>query len=291
MAPNGLVCLTYVDNSVAYYQISDSSTGQQIVNRTTLPSTATNPRTFILGPWFIITYIATVSGTPTLQFIAIPTAAPRQPKAPITISGNVNGLTAGYDAYVANDNLFIAWGESGAAVGFAYVTVSLIPSGTVSIAGTTAALISVTVDVANHVVWISYWDSASMNASVVAYNYIQGQLVTPTQIIAATAIAEITSVAQNGILTVFYETINNYPYTDDTGSLIRTDFVSSVTVTMPVGVGAGIVGPTTIILRSVGLASKAFTKRQRDYLYIGSLWRCKPAKPIRRFSATILFLN
>jgi hypothetical protein len=259
ISSNGLVCLVYVDNAVSYYQISDSTTGQQVVARTAILSTASVPRVYTLGVYFIITYIATIAGTPTLQMLAIPLATPASPKAPITISSNVASLTAGYDAYVAADQLFIAWGLGSAAVGFAYVTSALAVSATVTFGSTSAALVSVTVDTTQQAVWITYWDSGTTTAKTTAYSYIQGLLVSPTTVITTTAISEITSTATGGVCTIFYQATNNYTYTDSTNSSIRSDFVSSVPVTRPVSVTTGTVGATTIIRRSVGLASKAFT--------------------------------
>lgn len=257
-ATNGLVCLAYMDSGNSYYQISDSRTGQQIAQRTQLAATAVNPRVFILGPYFIVTYIATISGTPTLQYVPIPTAAPNSPKTAITISANVNTLQAGYDAYTLDQNLYVSWGESGAAIGITYISQNLVPAAVTTVAGNTADLMSVTADLSSNIVWITYWEDSSDDAYVVGYNTILGQLVSPTQIINNVSIATITSVAVDGVLTVFYQNINNYGYLDSSGIAIRSDYVSTVTVTPPVGVGPVVVGPTSVVLRSVGLASKAF---------------------------------
>ncbi len=221
VASNGLVCTAYMDTGVAYYQISDSTTGQQIRARTSLGTASADPRVTILGPWFIVTYIIVIAATPTLKFVAIPTMDPTSPKAAITISANVNSSTAGYDAKMYGNRLYVAWGESGSAVGIVFINQALVVSTVEVIAGNTADLVSITVDEGTRYIWISYWEQSSGDGYSVAYNTQLNQLVTPTQIIAATQIAEITSLATLGVLTVFYQNINNYSYTDLAGDAIR----------------------------------------------------------------------
>jgi hypothetical protein len=153
----------------------------------------------------------------------------------------------------------MAWSGS-ATVNITAVDNALAVSPTVSIAAGNADLVSVTVDSSNATVWASWWTSSGNNGYSAAFNTILAPLVTPTQIITATVISEITSLATNDILSVFYENVNNYSYQDNTSNNMRSDFISTLTVTPPVGVGAGTVSATTVVLRSVGLASKAFVQ-------------------------------
>lgn len=258
----GLTCLAYVDSGLAYYQVSDSNTGQQIVSRTALPATAKNPRTFLLNNYFIITYIATVSATPTLQAIAIPVAMPHLPQT-ITISADVFSLTSGYDGYVTNNALFIAWAGSASVVNIARLLTNLTVTATIATASDASiTLISVTIDTSSQIVWVSWWDSITMNGFSKGFSYLLISLVSPVAIITGVDISELTSVANqtstNSILSIFYENINNYSYTDSIGDTIRTDFISKLTVTAPSTGGSGVASSTTVVLRSVGLASKAF---------------------------------
>lgn len=264
IASNGLACLVYVDNSAAYYQVSDSSTGQQIVSRTALPATAANPRVFILGQYFFITFMATVSAAAHLQYVAIPISAPSSPTAATDIDTTVSSITTGYDGYVStlNSTIYLAWSGSGTTIRMRYIQAQgLIISGAVTVGGShTATLMSVTTDdskafVSTPIVWISFWDSGSSNGYSAAYSSTLSTVVlAPTQIITSLTIKEITSVATNKLLTVIYENLNNY---NTTGaypvSSVKTDFLSKITVTQ-----TGTVTGPTIILRSVGLASKAF---------------------------------
>lgn len=257
-ASNGLCLLSYMDGGVGYYQITNSITGEQVISRQALPNSAVNPRAYVLGVYFVITFVADISSTPTLQFIAVPIAT-LVPKAAMNISASVNTQTAGYDGYVFNDVLYVAWDNAGTAVSFVGVDKSLAVTADTTIAGAIGTLISITADPITNYIWISYWDSSSHTGFSTAYSPIFGLLVAPTTIIGATIIDELTSIAINGILTIFHQNKNNYSYTDSTSDVIQSDFISKVTVTPPAtGTGTGTaIGPFTV-LRSVGLASKPF---------------------------------
>lgn len=254
VAPNGLACATYIASTPSY-QIVDSSNGQIIVSQTALPSTATNPRVFVLGNYFVLTFTATVSASPHLQYVAIPLNNPSNPTAATDISTQVSSLSAGYDGASSGGNLFLSWNGSdvGGAIRSTFIDTTLTQHNTVTIASKTSDLMSVTVDTSggNPVMWTSFWDTADHNGYSAAYT-VTGQL---TALLAATltinnisGIQTITSSAVNGTLQLFYQTSNTYAF-----SSTRSDFVSRITCT-----SAGSVGSASVVLRSVGLASKAF---------------------------------
>lgn len=253
VAPSGLICLVYSDSTAgACYQISDSVTGQQIVNRTSLPATATNPRVFLLDRFFIITFIATVSAIPHLRYIAVPVSNPISPLSPADISSVVFSLNVGYDGYIANNMLYIGWQSTVNTVRLTSLSRTLIISSPVTITSASAALMSVTAEVSNttNVVWLTYYDGT--DGYTVGYSSAGSfltQIVPKTKVIDNENVVEITSISQNSLLNIFYEVNNTYTYSPNA----KTDFVSKVTI----NTSATVVGPI-IILRSVGLASKAF---------------------------------
>ncbi len=257
---NGLACLVYVDAGAAYYQISDSITGEQIVSRQALPATATNPRVFHVGPYFIITFIATVTGSPHLQYISIPTATPAVPSNAIDFNTDVSSLSAGYDGISLNNQLYLAW-EASTSVKLGYMTSAQAKSPATVLTGEVADLMSMSADITSNRIFIAYWSATGGdNGYSAAFDYSLNQVMAVTQIITATPIAEITSLSENRVESVFYQNINTYDAGASTDpDTARTDFISKVNVTLPVtGSGAGTVGSTTVMLRSVGLASKAF---------------------------------
>lgn len=260
VAPTGLTCLVYVDNSLAYYQISDSTTGQQIVSRTALPSTARNPRVFLFSQYFLITFTATVSAASHLQYIAIPYQNPTAPLAARDLATTVTSLTTGYDAYSTGAGLYYAWSRSGTVVDIAVLTLSNIALNqtptAVALAGShTATLMSVTVDPTGNsgapLVWIAFYDGTDSWAASFSGNLTP--ILAATKIISSNVLTEITSVAAGGLLTVLVEDLNHYSGFGAYPIATVTDYVSRVTCT-----SAGTVVGPTIILRSVGLASKPF---------------------------------
>lgn len=260
VAPNGLACSAFTEGGLAYYQVSDSISGQIIVNKTPLPATSSLGRTFVLGNFFIVTFL--VSTPFRLQYIAIPLNNPSAPVGPTTLSSQVKSLTAGYDGYVANNSLYLAWNASdiGGAIRITAVDIHLNQSNVVFFATQTADLMSVTADVSANspVIWVTYWDSTSMNLKTLAVNQVLSTVLAPTLLVTGLTLQTITSVADNQLLTAIYDNVNTYSY-----SAVRTDFVSKVTCTQ-----TGTVGSPSIILRSVGLASKAVIFNNIIYILV-----------------------
>lgn len=254
VSDTGLACLAFIDASAGYYVITDTTTGQQVVARTALPASATNPRTFVLGRYFIITFLATVAAAPHLQYIAIPIANPSTPRTAADISTNVSSLTAGYDAVVTNNSLYLAWNNSSSDVRITFLSSTLVVNTAVNLTTAAADLMSVTADAANSRIYATWWDSAGQDGYTASFSTNLVQVLSPTVIFAGKVISEITTVCENGLLTVFYQNTNNYNTTGAYPNTVRTDYITKNTVT-----AAGVVGTPAIILRSVGLASKAFT--------------------------------
>lgn len=267
IASNGLSCSVFNDSVRGYlYQISDSATGEIIVNQMALPSTATQARAFVLGNRFIITFLATVSATTHLRYIAIPLNNPTTPGAATDISAQVTSLTAGYDGYVANNNLYIAWDASdvGGAVRLRYLTSTLNLSNQIVIAGQTADLVSVTADISGNLpmIWISWYDAGSTDGTTTAYDSSLNQLLAPTVFTTGLDIYTLTSAATAQVNNIFYEINNEYNYV-----AVRTDYISTNTVTL-----AGTVGTESVVLRSVGLAGKAFYFAPTQEIYMLSTY-------------------
>lgn len=252
VSASGLVCITYIEAGQAYYVISDSVTGQQIVKRTALPTTAVFPRVFVLGVYFIVMFIDT-AGSSSIQYIAIPISNPTNPKPVATFANNVNSLTVGWDGYVTNNTLYVAY-QSSTGVEINLLTSSLGSGTGNTIAGATATLMSVYAT--STVIWIVYWNGT--NAYSAAFNYSLVQIMATTQatgFLTPQAVPHITSVAVGNVQTIFIEIPNTYGY----DSNIVTNYIFTTTMTLPVtGTGIGTPGPETVMLRSVGLASKAF---------------------------------
>lgn len=261
VATNGLLCLAYMDNGQSYYQVSDSVTGQQIVSRKLIPGTAADPRTFLLGQYFVVTFTATVGGTPHLQYIAIPVSNPNSPTAATDISTVIAAVGTGYDAYVANNTLFIAWSASdaGGAVRLTAMSSTLVVRSSVIVDTDAADLVSVNVDPTLGTLWVSYWNGNNLALKTAAYNLSLIVKRANSTIQSNVHLKTLTSTARTNLPDpfstnyIFYEINNTYasPYPV---SGINTNYVATIGIPE---VGSA---PTnaSILLRSVGLASKSF---------------------------------
>lgn len=267
ISSNNLVCTVYTDqdptnlNNLRYmYSIADSITGQNVVSPTEIPVSSGvvtgSPRVFILGAYFIIVFTNVIAATDHLQYIAISTANPTMVTSNTDIAASyVSSARLSWDGVVLNNNLYVAYNTTsgGQAIQIKYLTNVLTLSAPVTYSNAgkvTATIMSVAADTINEIIYASYYDSVTSEGYTVAVDTILGKIITvPAQIITTGTIDNLASVATNGVLTVYYEVDNNYTY----DSSIPTHYISKITVTQ-----GGTVGTPSIVVRSVGLASKAF---------------------------------
>lgn len=269
VAPNGLVCTVYTDQTPTslgtpryMYAVADSVTGQNIIAPTPIPvssGTVTgSPRVFVLGANFIIVFTNVITATSHLQYIAVSTSNPTVVKANADIASSyISATTLSWDGVVVGNKLFIAYNTTtgGQAIKITYLTstFSLVTAITYSTTGKAiATIMSMTADMSNPsnpVIWASYYDLSGTKGYAVAVDQSLNKIIsTPAAIIASGTILNLATVATGGVLTVFYEIANNYTF----DSAIPTHYISKVTCTQ-----AGVVGTPAILVRSVGLASKA----------------------------------
>ncbi len=277
ISSTGLVCTVYTDQTPTslstpryMYSIADSTTGQNIIEPTLIPPltgvVTGSPRVFVLGAYFIIVFTNVISAANDLQYIAISINNPTIVTTNVTIAagyGASSGLS--WDGVVVGQYLYIAYNTTsgGQSIQFRSLSSTLLLSAatTYSNAGSvTATIMSVTADItnpSNPIIWAAYYNSGSSTGYAVAVNATLSKiLATPAEIITAGTVSNITSVAQNATLTVYYEVANNYGY----DSTIPSHYINTVTCTQ-----TGTIGTTTTLVRSVGLASKAFIINNINY--------------------------
>jgi hypothetical protein len=261
-ASNSLACVVYTNTGgQAYYQINDTTTGQIILDRVALPATAVFGRVFVLGNYFVVTFLATVSGSTHLQYVSIPIFNPTAGSAAVDIATDVNNLSAGYDGSVSS-NLYLAYNASdgGGAVRVKYLTPQLGVSSTVAITGRTATRVSIAIDGGTNtfgqpIVWVTYY--ASTNAYSTGFSASLVVLVAEVQTITAETVPNLTSTAIDGVLSLFYQVQTTYTY----GS-IRSDLIRKKTLT-----DGGTLSASSVVIRSVALASKALYSADNDLSY------------------------
>jgi hypothetical protein len=269
VSSTGLVCTVYTDQTPTslstsryMYAIADSTTGQNIIEPTPIPvssGTVTgSPRVFLLGSYFIIVFTNDISGTFDLQYIAVSINNPTVVTLNSTIATNYTpSARLSWDGVVANNTLYVAYDTSsgGQSIQIKSLSALLLLSAakTFSNAGhVTATIMSLTVDntnTSNPIIWASYYNSATSLGYAFAVNTSLGTILAPTEIIASGTILNLATVAQSGVLTIYYEVSNNYGF----DAAIPTHFISTNTLTQ-----SGTLGSPKVLVRSVGLASKAF---------------------------------
>lgn len=264
-ATNGAVCVAYTENqsgSTAYkYAVLNGTTGQILIAPSNiLPTSGVvsgSPRVFVLGNNFIVVFTATIGGTARLQYFPIGYNNFSVGPSVNISSAYTPSSTVAFDGYVMNSSLYLAWNSSG---GGGILMIRLSSSLTLSApsnvdAAHASTIMSVTSD--GTYVYTSYYDVSTHNGYVVAVDQNLNPLFVPQQWINTVTILAVTSVAISGVVTIYYETNNNYSY----DAAIPSHFISRRSCT-----SAGVLGPAVTIKRSVGLASKAFIIGTTQYV-------------------------
>ncbi len=268
LSNNSLCCVVWLDSDGnSKYQISDFSTGQIITGPTNLPTTAVQARVFALGYYFVITFNATVSASPHFQYIAIPFRNVSNPGAATDIATTISGLTAAYDAVVAsNGSLYIAWSASDPAIRATYIDANLNQSNTVVLASAAMNLISVTSDDSQNSphIWITSWETATNHGYSRVIDSTLLTLKTAFQVITNKELIAMTTVADNLQMTLLYEVSNNYSY----GTPHRSDFIEKAVYSQ----AGATVTAAAVLLRGVGLGSKAFLEGDDNEIYFLSAY-------------------
>lgn len=264
----GLICTVYTEvnagSSVYKYAIADSTTGQNIVSPVAIPvssGTVTgSPRVFLLGNYFVIVFTNVITAVSHLQYIAISINNPTTVTANQDIASSyISSTTLSWDGVVVDNKLFIAYNTTtgGQSIKVTYLTQTQAstgagPAAATTYAGRKATLMTLASDVTNPaspIIYVSFFDSAGSTGYTLAVDQNNNAVLAPTQIIASGTVLNLASAAKSGVCTIFSELSNNYSY----DSAIPTHFINAVTITQ-----AGVVGSSYVVIRSVGLASKAF---------------------------------
>jgi hypothetical protein len=267
VAPNGLVCTVYIEQNASSltnkYVIADSVTGQNIVAPSPIPvasgTVSGGMKVFVLGNNFILVFTNTITATDHLQYVAISTTTPTNVSANTDLASvYAAATTVAWDAYVYNDVLFFAYNNTsgGQSMKVNYLTRTLVLGTAVTFAAEIATMVSVTADgtdVNNPAIYVSYYDAASDDGYTLAVTPNLFTLMPPEAIITNVIdVANITSVAKDGVCYIAYEVGNVYSFAPGTGT--PTNYISAVTVTLATTTATA----PYVVIRSLGLASKGF---------------------------------
>lgn len=274
IAPNGTACAVYLEtnggSTTNKYVVFNSVTGQNITAPAAIPvasgTVSGGMRVFVLGNNFIIIFTNTITATDHLQYVSVNINTPTLVGANTDIaSAYISATTLSWDAYVVNDQLFIAYNNTtgGQNVKVTYMTQGFIIATPVTFAGEKATMMSVTADMAtpsNPTIYVSYYDAAASDGFTLAVDQNLNTIFAPTSIIASGTYLNITSAAYDGVCSIFGEVSNAYSY-DGT---IPSNYINKNTVDV-----SGTASGMAVSILSLGLASKAFVVDEKIY-YLGA---------------------
>lgn len=260
VSSEGVACSVWKDSGGGCkYQVSDSLSSQALTSQVDLPSTAALPRVFVLGRYFVVTFLVTVSASTHMQYVAIPILAPNSPLAAEDLATNVNTLAAGYDGVVANNNLYLAYDATdiGGAVRVTFLDSTLQQHNVIHEDGFNAVYLTVVADTTTSVptIWVAFKDSSDDVYAAAFNGSTLGEILAPTAIDNYPDLIRLTGTASDNVFTLIWETDNDYSF-----SSTNSNYVSFVDVDID-----GTVGTPGIIARSVGLASKSFVINDLTY--------------------------
>jgi hypothetical protein len=256
IATNGWICTAYTqvgdgDPSNAY-TISDSITGQNIKGPVALTDGAGSAKVALLGNYFIIVYLANVASTPTLKFVAV-NAKTGDEVLVDDVSTTIGPSSAcPFDILVVNNALYIVWNGSdlGGAVRITKIDQALTVYADKDYPGYAGTSFSLAADTssASAVIYASFFDLNTSTGTIFAVSPTLQEILAPTDLGATEDWASMSSLAADGVCTLFYEVINTYTFSDE-----PTNYIQKLTVS-----ASGTVSVPTTVIRSVGLASKLF---------------------------------
>jgi len=257
VSPEGWACSAWAQGSTAFFQITDVTTTQVLAGPFELEATAKSMRTYVIGNYFVVLYMATVATLPTLRFIAIPRTS-LVPDAPVSFSTTVSSINNAYDAAVVADFLHIAWhginGDLYWSRTDAQLNTYLVRTATLS---QDPSLISVTGALSQGLVWFTWYSATDDGIRGMSINQLNGtQVLAPTLLYTSSDdVSQLTSYSIGDSVTTLAQKVNTYSYSSE-----RTDIIERGALT-EAGVGSG---PVEVV-RSVGLASKAFLYQNTAY--------------------------
>jgi hypothetical protein len=259
VASNGLACTVYTEAGAYKYTISDATTGQAIQSPTTIPAGSGaiqgSPRVFIVGRYFFIVISNLVSAVNKLQYLAIPITQPTLTPVGVDITTQYTpATTLAFDGVVANNGtIYLAWNGSdgGGAIRVTSISSTLVQSNTVTFASRISTLMSVTCynSTSTPIIYVSFYNSGTSTGYSIGLTSTLATIFSPVQFISSGTVLNLTSTANSTGLNVFYEVQTAYSY----GATTYSNLITKNTVS-----AAGTVGASSVMARSVGLASKAF---------------------------------
>lgn len=272
------------------YALADVTTGQNIVEPSAIPTLTGgaingSSRVFVMGRYFTIVSPVMVAGTTFLQYCSLLINNPvdRVTNLPIVMAPQNVRVEAyvpissnpGWDGVVvpstSGDTLVLAYNTNTGGQGVHVTSLTEQQIGARHVSGSLVAftgptfkagILSLCADITSSpaICYVSFWNPTNQNGYIGAISTVYASIAlkfAPQQIITAQPVANLASAAQNGNAQVFSEVAHAYSY----DAAIPTNFIDSVRVS-----SVGVVGSPSVLIRSVGLASKGFVVGDKIYV-------------------------
>jgi len=238
------------------YCITDSTTGQAIVSDQLLSSVGSSPRCVALGSFILIFFLDNTGHRVVFKYISA--NAPSVLSAEVEVALNLNTTNIPYDVCVISERAFVSWNTSdgGGAIAVRYVNAFLTVSSALTVSSEVATTcLGVFGDATNSNLWVAYYNGTKIRYFIANYNLSTTLVKSATDVLTVADIVQIT-----GIVT----SVNNAKlFYQKSGSATYNALTYYITVT-----STGTIGTATILLRSVGLASKPFLYGSVNYILV-----------------------
>jgi hypothetical protein len=245
--PNGLTVYTWEDSRTAgtsRYSIFDSATGQPIVSDQLLGVTAVRPKPVAIGNYLLIVYHET-DGADRLCYLPIPVTTPTTPLAVVEFASDPYTTTPLMDATMIGGSLFVAYRTTGGTTKAVFVTPTLILGAAVTVAAVAPTAIGIWGDDDGNL-WVAYYVGTTLWYSV--WTFALSAMLPATSIATiADPVVNVCGVSPPG------ERVSIYYECDPAALGVDCEYVGVATVS-----ATGVIYDNSVLVRSVGLASKAF---------------------------------
>lgn len=234
------------------YCVIDFQTGQLLMPSTLILSTGIKPKVKVIGNFFVIFYGDTA--TTNLRYVSINTSTPTVLSSPIVLATDLDASFPNFDATIDSTRLFVTYNKSSPSIGIFYLSTTLVQSGITTVGSDDANnCLTIFADTTLNQLWVAYQDAA-LAVKYFIRDFNLGSVLAATAVETTTAARNITGYTNNGAGEIFYEI---------SASINSNTFIRTASLT-----NAGVVSGIAVLIRSVGLASKAFSYNGTVYVVI-----------------------
>lgn len=229
------------------YSVLDHSTSQQIITNQLLSANAASPKVVSLGNRLVIFYVNTSTVQINQQYISV--ATPNVISSPIAVTSDLKNQM--YDVVTIGSRIFLSYNKNTGGIANYYFDSTLSQSAQVLVGADSATSMNAFGDSSNRL-WIAYYSGTVVKAFIRNYDLTLALALTTIETIAG--VRNITGAVLSTTATIFYEI---------TAVLDYNHFIRKNTLTL-----TGTVGTPSTLIRSVGLASKAFSFNLNIYVSV-----------------------